>query len=167
MYPNEWTAVDLEKKAGLSILDLSRKEGTARKRWEGWVSGSSDEEPDPLRLFGAENASIFVLGDDLMGTLKDSPTPKDFITVSIEKARLRESSVIQPLRDTTMAGFDAAVFGVKGKSREGHDAIYEITVLRTGETVLGVKVLRPAGGTVLSDEALRTMFNHFRIGPPG
>lgn len=166
VYPNEWTAVDLEKKAGLSILDLSRKKGTAKKRWAGWMSGTSGERPEPLRLFGAENASVFVVGSGLMGSVKDNPTPKDFIDASNENARVRNSTITQPLRDTTIAGFDAAVFRVKGTSRDGYDVTYEITVLRTAESVLGVKVLRPTGETILTDEMLQIMFDHFRISPP-
>lgn len=171
VYPDGWEVVDLAKKGFFPILDLSRTEGTAKKRWAGGMSASSDDEPEPLRLFGAENASIFVMGKGLLGgdvqaAFEDDPAPRRLIDPSDAKARVREPAVIQPLRDTTIAGFDAAVFGVEGKSREGHEVRYEITVLDTPGKMLGVKVLRPQSGKSLSDEALRTMFDHFRVGPP-
>lgn len=170
VYPDGWEVIDLARKGFFAVLDLSRTEGTAKKRWAGRMSGSSDGEPEPLRLFGSENASIFVMGKGLIGgggaAFEDNPAPRRLIGTSRAEARVREPTVTQPLRDTTIAGFDAAVFGVEGKSREGHDVRYDITVLDTPGKMLGVKVLRPTGRTGLSDEALRTMFDQFRVGPP-
>lgn len=169
VYPEEWEAVDLGRK-GLPVLELSRRKGTAKKRWSGSFGGTSGGDPNPLRLFGADNASIIVAGKGLLGggkaAFKESPAPRELINPSRETARVREATVVQPLRDTTIGGFDAAVFGVQGKSREGYEMTYGITVLDTPGKMVGIKVMSPPGEDVLSDDALRTMFERLGVGPP-
>ena len=57
-YPESWSTLNLSQKANLPVIDLSRKQRTARKRWAG--GGSSDEL---LRLFGPDNASVLPVGE--------------------------------------------------------------------------------------------------------
>lgn len=51
-------------------------------------------------------------------------------------------------------------------SRDGHAVAYEVIALRAADTLIGIKILRPTDREVLSDETLRTILNHLRIGPP-
>jgi len=165
IHPDTWTAVNLAEKAQLPVIDLSRKKGTARKRWAGG-SRTNNGDPRPIRLFGPDNASVFILEQGLMGGQSTSSGPRSLIDMSRQKARLREPTVAQAAKDTTIAGFDAAVAEVRGTSRDGYDVRYEVIALQTDETLLGVKVLRPVNSDVLSDQTLHTMLDHLRVGPP-
>jgi hypothetical protein len=61
-YPENWTAFDLSEKTNLAVIELSRKKETARKRWSGGQHFSAGDDRPALRLFGADNASVFVIG---------------------------------------------------------------------------------------------------------
>jgi hypothetical protein len=164
-YPENWTAFDLSEKTNLAVIELSRKKETARKRWSGGQHFSAADDRPALRLFGADNASVFVIGGALVTGFSDSAAPLDLLDAEAEKARLRAPQVVQPATDTVVAGHEGALLAPQGTSRDGYAVRYCSMIFRTDDTVVAAKAVRPVDGGPLSDEMLRTIVGHIRTEP--
>lgn len=167
IYPSDWAVVDLFAKTNmLTILDLSRKKGTAKKRWAGSHSFSSEEDDrPPVNLFGPENASIFVIGGLLATGGRSSASLLELLDVEAEKDRLKDPTVIHPPKEERVGGHPAATVRLRGTSGDGHTVTYDSIFLRINGTTVAVKILRPSETDVLSDEAVQTVLSRLTAVP--